>query len=109
MLRRIDLMPTITDLCFNVRQTSNLLIVLLNVLGLSNGDDIARGVFALSLERVDQVDHLFTYESVEKTVNLLAERKLVKPYSPVGAFVAFYELMSYLLVKKNTVNGKWHT
>lgn len=108
MLRRIDLMPEVMHLCFEsvpVRISSNLIISLLNVLGLASGDEMLRSDFRMSLERVDQIDHLFTYESIDAFFGQMAQHNWPDVVPNEGAFIAFFELMVYLLIRKNVTDG----
>lgn len=109
MLRRIDLMPDIMALSFksaHIQSTSHLLLVLFNVLGLANGSEVLRTDYKLSLDRLEQVEHLFTYEAVEAVVNHLSVAfKWPEMLPNEGVFVAFCLLLAWLLLRKNTVNG----
>lgn len=108
MLRRIDLMPNIMHLSFHnvsIRHSSNLMISLMNVLGLAKENEMLRSDYVLPLERVDQIDHLFPYEAIDLVFELLINFRWPDVVVNEGAFIAFFELLSYLLIRKNTTNG----
>lgn len=112
MLRKIHLMPEVMDMTFpertnSVRKTSNFLLVLLNVLGLANGNEALRGDFSLSLERIDHIEHLFSYEVLDTVIQILSSRVWPSVIPNEGVFVVFFELLAYLLVRKSCVNRKF--
>lgn len=97
MLRRIELFPVVMKLTFQSGKTKDLLEVLFQTLGLPIQQS---GTAELPLERLNQIDHLFTYEAIEWAMVFLTNSPMV------AADVYFYEFLSYMLIRKNTLFGK---
>lgn len=70
----------------------------------STASDALRSDFVLPVERVNRIEHLFSYENLHLLISLIDE--IVQSVSQ--PMLHFYEFLSYLLIRRNTTaDGKW--